>query len=60
MPVTSSSAGADKCNKSLCQVTYSMASTTYYEYKYPQVGKTGVDAVHESCPQMVFIMKKEL
>ncbi len=29
-----------------------------YEYKYPQVGKTGVDAVHESCPQMVYIMKK--
>ncbi len=24
------------------------------EYKYPQVGKTGVDAVHESCPQMVY------
>ncbi len=22
-------------------------STTNYEYKYPQVGKTGVDAVHE-------------
>ncbi len=21
--------------------------------KYPQVGKTGVDAVHGSCPQMV-------
>ena len=33
-------------------------STTNYEYKYPQVGKTGVDAVHESCPQMVYIMKK--
>jgi hypothetical protein len=26
--------------------------------KYPQVRKTGVDAVHESCPQMVYIMKK--
>jgi hypothetical protein len=32
-------------------------STTNYEYKYPQVGKTGVDAVHESCPQMVYIIK---
>jgi hypothetical protein len=28
------------------------------EYKYPQVGKTGVDAVHETCPQMVYIMIK--
>jgi hypothetical protein len=35
-------------------------STTSYEYKYSQVGKTGVVAVHESCPQMVYIMKKEL
>ncbi len=26
--------------------------------KYPQVGTTGVDAVHESCPQMVYIMKE--
>jgi hypothetical protein len=26
--------------------------------KYPQVGKTGVDAVHESCPQMVYIPKE--
>ncbi len=26
--------------------------------KYPQVGKTGVDAVHESWPQMVYIMKE--
>jgi hypothetical protein len=25
-------------------------STTNYEYKYPQVRKTGVDAVHGSCP----------
>jgi hypothetical protein len=33
-------------------------STTNYKYKYPQVGKTAVDAVHESCPQMVYIMKK--
>ncbi len=30
------------------------------EYKYPQVRKTGVDAVHESCTQMVYIMIKEL
>jgi hypothetical protein len=28
--------------------------------EYPQVRKTGVDAVHESCPQMVHIMIKEL
>ncbi len=28
--------------------------------KYPQVGKTGFDAVHESCPQMVYIMKELL
>ncbi len=33
-------------------------STNNYEYKYPQVRKTGVDAVHGSCPQMVYIMKK--
>ncbi len=33
-------------------------STTNYEYKYPLVGKTGVDAVHESCPQMVYIIKR--
>jgi hypothetical protein len=26
--------------------------------KYPQVRKTGVDAVHESCSQMVYIMKE--
>jgi hypothetical protein len=26
------------------------------KYKYPQVRKTGVDAVHESCPQMVYII----
>ncbi len=25
-------------------------STTNYEYKYPQVRKTGVNAVHGSCP----------
>jgi hypothetical protein len=25
-------------------------STANYEYKYPQVGKTGVDAVHEKLP----------
>jgi hypothetical protein len=25
-------------------------STTNYEYKYPQVGKTGVDAVNEKLP----------
>ena len=25
--------------------------------EYPQVRKTGVDAVHESCPQKVYIMK---
>ncbi len=31
-------------------------STTNNEYKYPQVRKTGVDAVHESCPQMVYII----
>jgi hypothetical protein len=35
-------------------------STTNYEYKYPQVRNTGVDAAHESCPQMVYIIKKEL
>ena len=29
----------------------------YYEYEHPQVRKTGVDAVHGSCPQMVYIMK---
>jgi hypothetical protein len=29
-----------------------------YEYKYPQVGKTGVDAVHESCPQMVYFIER--
>jgi hypothetical protein len=29
-----------------------------YEYKYPQVGKTGVDAVHGSCPQMVYIIER--
>jgi hypothetical protein len=28
--------------------------------KYPQVRKTGVDAVHVSCPQMVYNMKNEL
>ena len=29
------------------------------EYKYPQVRKTGVDAVHEkSCPQMVYIIER--
>ncbi len=28
------------------------------EYKYPQVRKTGVDAVHGSCPQTVYIMKR--
>ncbi len=28
------------------------------EYKYPQVRKTGVDAVHGSCPQTVYIMKE--
>jgi hypothetical protein len=28
-----------------------------YEYKYPQVRQTGVDAVHGSCPQMVYTMK---
>jgi hypothetical protein len=33
-------------------------SATNYEYKYPQVRKTGVDAVHGSCPQMVYIMNK--
>jgi hypothetical protein len=33
-------------------------STSNNEYKYPKVGKAGVDAVHGSCPQMVFIMKK--
>jgi hypothetical protein len=33
-------------------------STTNYEYKYPQVGKPGVDAVHESCPQIVYIIKR--
>jgi hypothetical protein len=33
-------------------------STTNNEYKYPQVQKTGVDAVHESCPQMVYIIIK--
>ncbi len=32
-------------------------STTNSEYNYPQVGKIGVDAVHESCPQMVYFMK---
>ncbi len=26
--------------------------------KYPHVGKTGVDAEHGSCPQMVYIMKE--
>ena len=31
-------------------------STTNNEYEYPQVRKTGVDAVHESCPQMVYII----
>jgi hypothetical protein len=35
-------------------------STTNYEYKYSQVRKTGVDAAHESCPQMVYIIKKEI
>ncbi len=33
-------------------------STTNNEYEYPQVRKTGVDAVHESCPQMVHNMIK--
>jgi hypothetical protein len=33
-------------------------STTNDEHKYPQVRKTGVDAVHESCPQMVNIMQR--
>jgi hypothetical protein len=33
----------------------SRSTTTIY--KYPQVRKTGVDAVHGSCPQMVYIMK---
>ncbi len=36
----------------------SRSTTNKNEYKYPQVGKTGVDAVHESCPQMVYIMIK--
>jgi hypothetical protein len=35
-------------------------NTTNYEYKYPQVRKTGVDSVHESCPQMVYFMQKRI
>ncbi len=38
--------------------SHTSRSTTNSEYKYPQVRKTGVDAVHESCPQMVYIMKE--
>ncbi len=39
------------------KITQSRSSSNN-EYKYPQVGKTGVDAEHGSCPQMVYIMKK--
>ncbi len=31
-----------------------------YEYKYPQVGKTGVDAVHEKLPTDGLYHEKEL
>ena len=30
----------------------------YHLSHQPLIGKTGVDAVHESCPQMVYIMKE--
>jgi hypothetical protein len=33
-------------------------STTNSEYKYPQVGKTGGDAAHGSCPQMVYVIER--
>jgi hypothetical protein len=39
------------------KTTQKNRSTTTMK-KYPQVGKTGVGAVHESCPKKVYIMKK--
>jgi hypothetical protein len=38
------------------KTTQSRSTTTMN--KYPQVGNTGVDAVQESCPHMVYIMKE--
>ncbi len=35
-------------------------STTNYEYKYPQFGKTGIDAVHEKLPTDGLYHEKEL
>jgi hypothetical protein len=38
----------------------SRSTTKNFEYKYPQVGKTGVDAVHEKLPTDGLYHEKEL